>query len=34
MYVYDAQDQQLVDSRASQFRGQVARRVTGALNED
>lgn len=34
MYTYDAQDQQLVDIRANQFRGQVARRVTGALNED
>ena len=34
MYTYDTLDQQLVDSRARQFRGQVARRVTGALNED
>ena len=34
MYTYDTIDQQLVDSRAQQFRGQVARRITGALNED
>ena len=34
MYTYDALDQQLVNSRANQFRGQVARRVTGALNEE
>jgi len=34
MYTYDALDQQLVDNRANQFRGQVARRITGALNED
>lgn len=34
MYTYDALDQQLVSSRANQFRGQVARRVTGALNEE
>jgi len=34
MYSYDHLDQQLVDSRAQQFRGQVARRLTGALNED
>ncbi len=34
MYTYDAVDRQLVHSRAAQFRGQVARRITGALNED
>ena len=34
MYIYDAIDQQLVNSRANQFRSQVVRRVTGALNED
>jgi len=34
MYVYDAQDQQLVNNRVVQFRDQVARRVAGALNED
>ena len=34
MYTYDAADQQIVHDRVSQFRGQVARRLTGALNED
>ncbi len=34
MYAYDAVDQQLVQSRVAQFRSQVTRRVSGALNED
>jgi sulfite reductase (NADPH) hemoprotein beta-component len=34
MYAYDAFDRQIVQQRANQFRGQVARRLTGSLNED
>ncbi len=34
MYSYDAFDRQLVHERADQFQGQVARRISGALNED
>ena len=34
MYVYDEIDEQFVEARASQFKNQVSRRVTGALNED
>jgi len=34
MYSYDTSDRQLVHNRAKQFRGQVARRISGALNED
>jgi len=34
MYSYDTFDKQLVDNRASQFRSQVVRRISGALNED
>src|ERR1043166_1999018 len=34
MYRYDEFDAQLVHERAEQFRGQVARRLTGELSED
>ena len=34
MYLYDAIDQSLVDQRVEQFRGQVRRRMAGALSED
>ena len=34
MYVYDEIDQQLVDERVSQFRGQTKRFLTGELSED
>ena len=34
MYRYDEFDAQLVNERVEQFRGQVARRVSGALTED
>jgi sulfite reductase (NADPH) hemoprotein beta-component len=34
MYRYDEFDQKLVDERVTQFRGQVARRLTGELTED
>jgi len=34
MYRYDEFDQKLVNERVAQFRGQVARRVTGALTEE
>src|SRR3546814_16324056 len=34
MYKYDEIDQTLVDERVAQFRGQVARRLSGALSED
>jgi sulfite reductase (NADPH) hemoprotein beta-component len=34
MYRYDAADRRLVKERAAQFRGQVARRVEGALTEE
>ena len=34
MYAYDAIDQAIVDDRVKQFRGQVARRIAGALTED
>ena len=34
MYRYDEFDAQFVAERVEQFRGQVARRLTGALNED
>ncbi len=34
MYVYDNLDRQVVGQRVNQFRGQVARRFTGSLNED
>ena len=34
MYRYDEFDHQLVADRVSQFRGQVERRVSGALTED
>ncbi len=34
MYAYDALDDRLVRERAAQFRGQVARRISGALSED
>ncbi|VAV95478.1 Sulfite reductase [NADPH] hemoprotein beta-component [hydrothermal vent metagenome] len=34
MYSYDAFDRQLVHQRANQFQSQVARRISGALNED
>jgi sulfite reductase (NADPH) hemoprotein beta-component len=34
MYRYDQHDQTLVDERARQFAGQVARRVEGSLKED
>ena len=34
MYLYDEIDQTLVDQRVEQFRGQVARRLSGELSED
>jgi len=34
MYRYDAHDQQIVDERAAQFRGQVERRLSGEITED
>ncbi len=34
MYRYEPEDQRLVEERARQFRGQVARRLSGALPED
>ena len=34
MYRYDEFDRTLVDERVNQFRGQVARRLSGELNED
>ena len=34
MYRYDEFDQRLVDQRVEQFRGQVARRLSGELSED
>src|ERR1700746_168666 len=34
MYVYDAFDRTLVAERVSEFRGQVARRLSGELTED
>jgi sulfite reductase (NADPH) hemoprotein beta-component len=34
MYQYDAEDQRLVEERAAQFRGQVLRRLEGAITED
>ena len=34
MYLYDAIDQSLVDQRVEQFRGQVQRRMAGALSEE
>ncbi len=34
MYAYDAFDQELVDQRVTQFRGQVDRRLSGALSEE
>ena len=34
MYRYDEFDQKLVDERVAQFRGQVARRLSGELTED
>ena len=34
MYAYDNLDRQLVHKRVDQFRGQVARRISGSLNED
>ena len=34
MYRYDEFDQQLVNERVAQFRGQVARRLSGELTED
>ena len=34
MYRYDEYDRTLVDQRVEQFRGQVARRLTGELSED
>ena len=34
MYRYDAHDQQIVDERAAQFRGQVERRLSGEIAED
>ena len=34
MYLYDEFDHQFVRERVAQFRGQVERRLTGALNED
>ncbi len=33
MYVYDEMDQAIVDQRVEQFRGQVARRLSGELSE-
>jgi sulfite reductase (NADPH) hemoprotein beta-component len=34
MYAYDSLDETLVRERAAQFRGQVARRISGELSED
>ena len=34
MYRYDEFDQKIVDERVTQFRGQVARRLSGELTED
>ncbi len=34
MYQYDSIDQRIVDERAQQFRGQVARRLAGDITED
>ncbi len=34
MYRYDPLDQQLIDERLAQFRGQVERRISGDLSED
>ncbi|MEX1368021.1 MAG: nitrite/sulfite reductase [Nannocystaceae bacterium] len=34
MYQYDAHDQRLVQERATQFRGQVQRRLEGSITED
>jgi len=34
MYRYDEFDSEIVQSRVQQFRGQVERRLTGALTED
>ncbi len=34
MYVYDEMDQAIVDQRVEQFRGQVARRLSGELTEE
>ena len=34
MYRYDEFDQQIVNERVAQFRGQVARRLSGELTED
>ena len=34
MYQYDAEDQRLVEERATQFRGQVLRRLEGSITED
>jgi hypothetical protein len=34
MYAYDSFDQELVDQRVDQFRGQVDRRLSGDLSED
>src|SRR6201997_1818922 len=34
MYVYDAYDRTLVAERVSEFRGQVARRLSGELTEE
>ncbi|MGE0324559.1 MAG: nitrite/sulfite reductase, partial [Polyangiaceae bacterium] len=34
MYQYDAIDQRIVEERAAQFRGQVARRLAGEITED
>ena len=34
MYRYDAHDQQIVEERAAQFRGQVQRRLDGSITED
>jgi sulfite reductase (NADPH) hemoprotein beta-component len=34
MYIYDEFDRTLVDERVSEFRGQVARRMSGELTED
>lgn len=34
MYIYDENDQRIVEERAAQFRGQVKRRLTGELTEE
>src|SRR6202046_3009605 len=34
MYLYDELDRTLVGERVAEFRGQVARRLSGELNED